>query len=509
MAFTSSCSAQTVNDRRIRRFIPHLLVGIIACLSIAAPQQAAGFVQGLSGQFLVTFDWLTLAIATGAVLFFAGVALSPIGNRRLGGPEARPEFHLVTWLAMLFAAGMGAGLVFWGAAEPLMHTLTPPPDGPSAGTAAARHDALAITQFHWSIHAWSIYAVAALAIGMNVTPDRPPLPSAPFTQLRSRGRRLIDWIAVLAVIFGIVASLGQGILQMGTGTQRLTGWGADHPIVIQLTLLGTLTIAYVLSASQGLRRGIAVLSNINMAIAVGLAVFVLAAGPTADILRTLVESLMAYGEDFISLSTSLRAPEAAREWTRDWSLTYFLWWVAWTPFVGVFIARISRGRTVRTFMTGVVLVPSVVTLIWFAVFGGTALSLSASGADLGVTDFRTAQAATYAVLSHLPWPLLTQTIALLLVFVFVLTSADSGAYVLAMFSSAREEPPVAERIFWGLVLAAVTAGALLSAQGQNATRALAVSGSIPLAFLLCAQAIAVLAQMIRRDDGSRQAQRRR
>jgi choline/carnitine/betaine transport len=471
-----------------RRYIPYAIVGLLAIGGIANPGVTGDTLQAAAAWFLLRFDWLTLLTAGLSVVLCFVIAVLPVGARRIGGADARPEFRTTTWLAMLFATGMGAGLVFWGAAEPLIFTLSPPPDGAAAGSAAARRDALALTQFHWAIHAWSVYAVAALAVAIAAR-TRAPLPSSPFPEAPRRLRRLIDWTALFAVIFGVVASVGQGVMQMEAGVVRLTGSRLEGGPWLQLLILGTLAAAYMASAAAGLRRGIAVLSNVNIIMAITLAAFVFLVGPTLDIIRTLFESIGAYAEAFFRLSTSLREEGPARSWTRDWSLTYFLWWIAWTPFVGVFIARISHGRRIRDFVLGVVVVPVLATFLWFSIFGGTALNLEAQGIGLGVDNFETAPEATYAMLEHLPLTALAQLVTFLLVFIFIMTSADSGAFVLGMFASGSADPSRRERLFWGGVIAVLTAAALLSAGGQSVTRAFAVSGAVPLTLLLLAQGL--------------------
>ncbi len=249
-------------------------------------------------------------------------------------------------------------------------------------------------------------------------------------------------------------------------------------------LLCGLTAAYLTSTASGLGRGIAVLSVVNVFLAVSLLAFVLAAGPTLAMLAAPPRALAAYLAELPRLSFVLPPEGAARQWSRDWSLTYFLWWVAWAPFVGVFVARISRGRTVRTFLAGVLLVPSLATLVWFSVLGEAALAAEAAGASLGVSDFETAPRATYALLATLPFPAWSQALTLLLVFLFLVTSADSGAYVLGLFGQDRNEPGIAHRLWWGVILAGMTGGALLSAGGQSVTRAMAVAGAVPLSLLL-------------------------
>lgn len=479
--------------RTLSRYWPHAVIALLSALTLVFPVSTGHAMRALAALFFHYFDWLTLLAAGAAVLFCAAVVCLPIGKRRIGGPEAKPEFRTVTWFAMLFAAGMGAGLVFWGAAEPLIFYIAPPPGGPEAMTPEARFEALALTQFHWSLHAWAVYATAALAVAVAAGHQEhksAPLPSVPFHPAPPHYRRVIDWIAIFAVIFGIVASIGQGVIQLGAGAERISQGRIADGIGLEMTLLVILSIAYLLSAAGGLKRSIAVLSNINLVLAVTLALFVLLAGPTRDILATFGESLLAYAKRLPALSVTLRPEGAAREWTRDWSLTYFLWWIAWTPFVGVFIARISRGRRLREFVAGVVLVPALVTLVWFSIFGGAALSLTEAGAEFGVRDFATAPAATYVLLEHLPLTPVAQSVAFCLVFVFLLTSADSGAFVLGMFSRGTANPPIGERLYWGVVVAMLTGGTILSVQGQMVTRAFAVTGAIPLTLLLIAQGVA-------------------
>lgn len=481
----------------VSRYGLHAAVGILAAASIFSPGTVSAALQRFAGWFLLHFDWLTLAVSTFALLACVVAVLGPWGSLRLGGRNERPEFSTLSWLAMLFAAGMGAGLVFWGAAEPLIFTVSPPPAGYYGGgaepqTPAAIRDAYALTMFHWALHAWAIYAAAALAVGyMAFRLDKAPLPSVVFPGLPRPAKIALDMIALLAVIFGVVASLGQSGLQMGAGVARISGIDSlDGPLVRTLIIL-VMTALFLASAWGGLKRGIEPLSNLNMALAILLILFVLIAGPTMRLLSVMAEMAGAYLAQLPFLSVELRPEGSARGWTRDWSLTYFLWWVAWTPFVSVFIARISRGRTIREFILGVVLVPSLVTLVWFAVFGGTAIWLQLDGGvDLGVNSFATAPAATYVLLEHLPLAEISRLVAFALIFIFLVTSADSGAYVMAMFSARRPgSPPRMERLFWGLVLAALAIGALLADQGQRATRAFAVVGAIPLAFLMTAQIV--------------------
>jgi choline-glycine betaine transporter len=431
-------------------------------------------------------------VAGFCLILCAAVLVLPQGRLKIGGAEAEPEFRAVTWTAMMFAAGMGAGLVFWGAAEPLIHTNAPPPgEGLIPQSAEARRYALALTQFHWGLHAWAIYGVAAIAIALASSRGGLILPSAAFGFLPQGARRAIDLVALFAVLFGIVASIGQGVLQVGAGLETIGGTPFEDTLAVRLGFLALLTGFYLSSAALGLRRGIAILSNINIAVMLLLAAWVAVMGPGAEMLDTLTGSISAYASQIGPLSLTLREPGEPRIWTEEWSLTYFLWWMAWTPFVGVFLARISRGRSLRAFVAAAVILPSVVTLAWFSVIGGAALAVEAEGVRLGIDSFETAPLATFRLLENLPLTGLFQVLTVLLVTVFLITSADSGAYVLAMFSEQKSAPALMPRLYWGAVLAVMSGAALLSGEGQSATRALAVAGAVPMTFLLAAQGAAV------------------
>ncbi|MEL7030372.1 MAG: BCCT family transporter, partial [Pseudomonadota bacterium] len=327
---------------------------------------------------------------------------------------------------------------------------------------------------HWAIHPWAIYAVSALAVGFFAYRHAAPLsPSAPLHGLReSKDRlafRVIDWIALVAVLFGVVASIGQGVFQMAAGAHEIAGLAEPDSIGLQLGILVILDAVYLASAAGGLARGIKPLSDLNMALCIALMAFVFIAGPTDAILAVLGDTALAYAKNFATFSFDLGALRENEAWARDWTLTYLLWWIAWGPFVGVFVARISRGRTLRTFVLGVVLAPSLFSIVWFSIFGGAALDAQlAQGIDLGVASFETAPMASYVMLDQLPWAAATKVAAFALIFIFLVTSADSGAYVLGMFSSGGQaRPGVAERLFWGLVLAGLATGAVLSGDGPG------------------------------------------
>ncbi|MCQ8184824.1 BCCT family transporter [Parvularcula maris] len=466
-------------------------------LAVLIPSGFAELLTRIASFFLSVFGGWTLLLANLCLLFCAAVCMLPWGRQVIGGTDKVPEFRMLTWIAMMFAAGMGAGLVFWGAAEPLIHFASPPPgEGIEPLTDEARRRSLAITQFHWGLHAWAIYAAATIAIALSAKSGKPPLPSTAFPGLPAPAARVVDLIALLAVVFGLVASLGQGAFQVSAGVGVIVP-GLEAGPSVQLGFLLLLSAAFLTSAALGLRRGIALLSNVNMVLAGVLLLFLLIVAPAGDVAAALWESAAGYVTDIPGLSVTLRAAGEARAWTDAWSLVYFLWWVAWTPFVGVFLVRISRGRSLRAFVLAAVGAPSLLTLLWFAVLGGAALGLQEGGMDLGVADFATAPLATYTLLEAFPFSVLMQIVTVLLVSFFLVTSADSGAYVIAMFAEQTTDPSLRGRLLFGAVLSLLTLAAILSEGGQTTTRAMAVAGGIPLTALLGAQVVSAAVRLSR------------
>jgi choline-glycine betaine transporter len=470
----------------------------VALAMLLLPGGAGVLLQNASAWFLSVFGGLTLLLATACVVFCFAVAFLPQGRQCIGGEGTAPQFGVLTWIAMMFAAGMGAGLVFWGAAEPLIHAGSPPPgEGLEPFSDEARQRALGLTQFHWGVHAWAIYAAPTIAVALSVGKGRPPLPSTAFPRLPAAIARTIDLTALLAVVFGLVASLGQGVFQVSAGLSRIIP-GAEEDLLTQVIFLAVLSAAFLGSTALGLRKGIAVLSNINMVLAGGLLLFLILVVPWAPLASAVTQSLSAYATQIPALSVNLREAGEGRVWTEAWTLVYFLWWVAWTPFVGVFLVRISRGRSLRAFVLAAVGAPAALSLVWFAVFGAAGFFVQTGGVSLGVEDFASAPLATYSLLEQFPLAAVTQVLTVVLVATFLVTSADSGAYVIAMFAEEDSSPTVAGRLFFGVVLAALTLAALLSKGGQDVTRALAVAGGIPLVFLVAAQIVSATIRLANR-----------
>ena len=477
----------------------HALFGLILGMGLLYPNEMTTALHDAGRWFEHSFGWLVLLICTFFIGFCIYIAFGRFGHIRLGGEDATPQFSTMSWLAMLFAAGMGSGLIFYGAAEPLLHLMQPPPSMDIIGESAEQaRRAMAISYFHWGIHAWAIYAVAALSVAYftfyrhsNLLPSS-PITNNPFL------KATIDSLAVLAVVFGIVASLTQGILQVGNGVIDQFGLSQD-PVNVHLVLLCLLFVCYMGSACTGIGRGIKILSNINMVIAIALLLFILSFGPTQFIMNSFVSGIGDYLDQFISLSFNTRHISDTDGWTGKWTITYLLWWVAWAPFVGVFIARISRGRTLKGFLLGVILVPTVFSALWFATLGGTGIYLELVDQPGFAAVISHPESTTYALLRTLPIPEITSITVIFLLFIFLVTSADSGTYVLGMFTSnGTLSPPVRQRLLWGVIVALLTAGVMMNGGTFTFFRSLIVVGAIPYLFIMMWQAIALL-RALRQD----------
>lgn len=449
--------------------------------------------------------WLFVLTASGFVLFVLWLAVSRYGAIPLGRDDEEPEFNGVSWVAMMFSAGMGIGLMFFGVAEPLSHFTTPPPGTGQAGDPEAVQTAMATTLFHWTLHPWAIYAVVGLAISYGVyRKGRLQLISAAFEPLlgsRANGRwaKVIDMLAIFATLFGSAASLGLGALQIRSGLQIVGGIGATGNTIL-VVIITVLTVAFVLSAVSGVARGIQWLSNINMVLAVLLAVFVFAVGPTVFILNLLPTSLGSYLADIAMMSARTGAEGAAvNEWLQSWTIFYWAWWVSWTPFVGMFIARISRGRTIRQFVAGVLLTPSLVSLVWFAVFGGSAIREQQGGVDLAGEDSIEAQ--LFGLLEQYPVATVASVLVMVLVAIFFVSGADAASVVMGSLSEhGTIRPGRPTVVFWGVATGAVAAVMLLVG-GQDALTGLqtiTIIAALPFVLVMVGMAVA-LVKDLRRD----------
>ena len=401
------------------------------------------------------------------------LALSRYGRIRLGPQGEKPEFSTASWLAMLFAAGMGVGILFWGVAEPMLHYLGAPGSPPETPAAARR--ALVLTAFHWGLHAWAVYALAALVLAyFAFRRGQPYLPGAPIRDVFAETRwaetiaKSADLIAVIAIAFGVAGSITMGVRQLQAGLNIMADVSPDSAAV-SLGILVVTVAAYMTSAATSLDKGIKWLSNINMILAIALMLFVLVAGPTSYLLKSFVTAVGDYLVSLFSLSLRLYPYAADDSWVHSWTLTYFIWWIAWAPFVGVFIARISRGRTLREFIMGVIFVPTLFSLLWFSFFGGTGLFEELhGGGGVGALVRENVTTALFGLYENLPATDVLTVTTLALVFIFLVTSVDSATFVLGMLTSRGSlDPPRRRKIGWGLALG-LLGGALMLASSIDA-----------------------------------------
>ncbi|WP_374229715.1 BCCT family transporter [Rhodococcus opacus] len=414
---------------------------------------------GKALDWLVTdMGWLFVLSASGFVLFSLWLAFSKFGHIPLGKDGEKPEFRTVSWIAMMFSAGMGIGLMFFGVAEPLAHYVTPPP-GSSGGIGTA----MATTMFHWSLHPWAMYAVVGLSIAYgSYRKGRKQLFSSAFIPLLGRRAegpigKFIDVLAIFATLFGTAASLGLGALQIGSGFQ-VVGWMSEVSTFLLVAIVALLTLAFVASAVSGVAKGIQWLSNTNMVLAVVLALFVFVVGPTVLILNLLPTTIGAYTAQLAQMSarTGASSDPATGEWLSSWTIFYWAWWISWTPFVGMFLARISRGRTIRQFVVGVIVVPSAVSLVWFAIFGGAGINEQRDGIDLAGQDTQEGQ--LFGMLNHLPLTGITTVLVMVLVGIFFVSGADAASMVMGTLSQRGSlEPQRWVVVFWGVLTGGVAA----------------------------------------------------
>ncbi|WP_211221026.1 BCCT family transporter [Nocardioides insulae] len=451
--------------------------------------------------------WLFVLTASGFVVFTIWLALGKYGSIPLGRDGEEPEFRTSSWIAMMFSAGMGIGLMFFGVSEPLTF-FADDGDAQIPGTegfspAERSEVALAQTLFHWTLHPWAIYAVVGLTLAYGIfRKGRSQLFSSAFIPLigarRAEGAlgRVIDMLAIFATLFGSAASLGLGALQISRGLEIVSGIGEVGNGVL-VAIITVLTICFILSAVSGIDRGIQMLSNINMVLALILAVFVFVVGPTMFIFNVLPEAIASYVDQLPTMAgrTDAQGTDVA-SWLSSYTVFYWAWWISWTPFVGMFIARISRGRTVRQFVTGVLLVPSLVSLVWFAIFGGSAINLQAAGEQIyqGATEDQ-----LFNLLDQFPWATVTSILVMVLVAIFFVSGADAASLVMGSLSQrGTTEPGRATVIFWGAATGAVAA-VMLWVGGEDALTGLqniTIVASVPFVFVMIALCVSLVRDLM-------------
>ncbi|MFC8923595.1 BCCT family transporter [Cellulosimicrobium sp. NPDC057127] len=452
----------------------------------------------LQSDVIGVFGWYYVLIVAAFVVFSLWMGLSRFGDIVLGKDEEEAQFALPVWFAMLFATGMGIGLVYWGAAEPLSHYIAPKP-GVEGSDPALAQAAMGQSYLHWGIHAWAIYVVAGLALAYSIHRKGRPVSIRwalePILGDRVKGwlGNAIDVVAIVGTVFGVATSLGFGVMQIAAGLGFLDV--ADPSLGLEIGLIAAITVIATFSVVSGLGKGIKWLSNGNMVLAGVVAVLVLLLGPTLFLLREWVQSLGFYLQNMLRLTFDTTAFQGAvgLEWQSSWTIFYWGWWISWAPFVGVFIARISRGRTVREFVLGTLFVPTIVTTLWFAIFGGSSLyrELTVPGSMLedGAVNQDTV---LFQLLADLPLSTVLSVAAIILIVVFFVTSSDSGSLVVDMLASGgNPNPPTWSRIFWA-VLEGLLAIALLLAGGLQALQTAAILIALPFSLVMIGMAVATI-----------------
>lgn len=466
-----------------------MVLGFVG-FGVLLPERAATTFDALNTFITEYLGWTYLVAVTFFVGFLFWLALSRYGSIKLGQPEDTPQFSFLAWFAMLFSAGMGIGLVFWSVAEPILHYQNPP-TGPGE-TAEAARNAMVYTFFHWGLHAWAVYVVLGLSVAYFSFRHRLPLTIRsifyPLIGDRIYGPigHLIDILAIFGTLFGLATSLGFGAMQINTGLNLLVGMPISH--WWQVGIIGFITTIAVFSVISGLDRGLKWLSLFNLGLALSFMTFVLLVGPTLFIIRFLLESIGGYFQQLIQMSLQTNAITGSA-WQKDWTMFYWAWWIAWSPFVGIFIARISRGRTIREFIVGVLGLPTLFVFVWMSVFGGTALhiELFSENPEIASAVATDTTIALYALLDALPLSTFASITATLLIVTYFITSSDSGTYVIdSLISRGAKHSPKRQRVIWGLTEGTVAA-TLLIVGGEQALDSLqtgALTAGFPVAIIL-------------------------
>lgn len=431
------------------------------------------------------WGWSYLLLVTGIVFFCLILIFSPVSQIRLGDPGSKPEYSKRSWIAMLFSAGMGIGLVFWGAAEPLSHYAVSAPQD-QVGSQEALANAFKYTFFHWGIHAWAVYAVVALALAyFKFRKKEKSLISVtlkPIFGQKTDGilGKIIDSITVFATVVGVGTTLSFGAVQINGGLKYL--FGIPNNIYVQILIIGITTILFIISALSGIGKGVKILSNINAVLAVGLLAITIVVGPTLSIMNTFVETLGSYLQEFLIMSFRTAAFNTEQQvWIQDWTIFYWAWWISWSPFVGVFIARISKGRTIREFLTNVLLFPTIFCFLWFSAFGILSTNAQNHGADLTMLS---TEEVLFGTFSYYPSGFILSIIALLLVFIFFITSADSATFVLGMLSENGSLFPHNKiKVIWGILISAISI-VLLMGGGLNALQNILIIVALPFSLII-------------------------
>ena len=464
-------------------------VVLLVAMILIAPEQTQTLLNAAKSGIFANFSWFYVLAFSVFLGFLVILSVSSLGNIKLGNDEEEPEFGFLSWLAMLFAAGMGVGLMFFGVAEPLTHYLS------DITTGSAEHkqqEALLHTLFHWGIHAWAVYGTIALALAYFGFRYKLPLALRscfyPLLKERINGKLgdLIDIMALLATLFGVITTLGFGASQLGAGLHQL-GWISENSFSLQVVVIAVVMSLAIFSAISGVGKGVKILSELNLTLAFCLLIFVLVAGPTLYLLSAFSDNIGTYLSNLVKLSFKTYVYEQEHtDWFSGWTILYWAWWCSWAPFVGLFIARISKGRTIREFIFGVLVIPSMFGILWFTVFGNTAIWLN-DGEAAGTLGQMISSPETllFKFLDYLPLSGVTGLVSLVVISLFFITSADSGIYVLNNIAS-RDKSLAAPRwqaVMWG-VLMSIVAIVLMQSGGLANLQTMTLLVALPFAMLM-------------------------
>ncbi|GGY70685.1 BCCT family transporter [Marinobacter zhanjiangensis] len=472
--------------------ITAILVVVFVVGTLMFPGEAKSLMDATKAAVLDYFDWFFVLSANIFVVFCIALVFMPVGKIRLGGPDAKPEFSTLSWFAMLFAAGMGIGLMYWAVAEPVAYYTdwfgTPLNTEPN--TPEASRMAMGATMYHWGLHPWAVYSVVALSLAFFAFNKGMPLTirSAFFPLLRDRvwgwPGHIIDTLAVVATIFGLATSLGFGAQQAASGLDYLFGISAG--VNVQMAIITGVTFVALISVLRGLDGGVKMLSNINMILAGILLFFIIFAGPTMEILGYVWTTSSTYVTQAVPLSNPFGREDET--WFHGWTVFYWAWWISWSPFVGMFIARVSSGRTVREFIIAVLMIPTLITVVWMSGFGGTALEQVKAGiGTLGQDGLTDSSLAMFQMFEGLPLTNIISFLAIILVLVFFVTSSDSGSLVIdSITAGGKTDAPTAQRVFWVVMEGAIAAALIFGggADALGAVQASAIIAGLPFTAIL-------------------------
>lgn len=492
---------------------------LVSALVLAMPGPASDFLLNLRNQLMSGFDWFFSASVSLITLFILALCVSPLGRLRLGGPAATPDFGMVSWICMLFSAGVGIGMTFYGAAEPLAYYTGwyGTPFNVEANSAAAENLALGATLFNWGIGPWSVYALVGLGIGyFTLNSGLPMAPRSVLYPLFGRHTwgwpgHIVDMLAILATVFGLATSLGLGARQAASGLSFL--FGVESGLGTQIGFIIIIALVTVLSVVRGLDRGIRVLSNFTMALAVALLLYILLTGPAAAIFTSYGEALAQYARAYLPLSHFIGREDTT--YFHGWTIFYWAWWISWSPFVGLFLARISRGRTVRQFIAVTLLAPLAIATVWFSSFGTAAIEQAKSGTGALAGGIGDVSLVLFQLFENLPMGSLASLVGLLLLVVFFVTSSDSGALVIdSVAAGGKTETPLMQRVFWACIISLFAVVLLVGggAKALDSLQAWTLTAALPFTFVLFITAYALVktmwADLQSQHNNNKQASRR-